>query len=121
MKFCLVDRIESIEPGKRIVCIKALSLAEEYLAKLELLGVSMAPVYAYWCVDWFGGGGLLAAAGAVLLAEDDRAVRELTAMMLASLGFGVIQAKDGVEAVEMFGQRQAEICCVVCWPGVLMK
>ena len=53
-------------------------------------------------------------AGAVLLAEDDRAVRELTAMMLASLGFGVIQAKDGVEAVEMFGQRQAEICCVVC-------
>ncbi len=32
MKFCLVDRIESIEPGKRIVCIKALSLAEEYLA-----------------------------------------------------------------------------------------
>ena len=32
MKFCLVDRIESIEPGKRIVTIKALSLAEEYLA-----------------------------------------------------------------------------------------
>ena len=32
MKFCLVDRIECIEPGKRIVTIKALSLAEEYLA-----------------------------------------------------------------------------------------
>ena len=32
MKFHLVDRIESIEPGKRIVTIKALSLAEEYLA-----------------------------------------------------------------------------------------
>jgi 3-hydroxyacyl-[acyl-carrier-protein] dehydratase len=32
MKFQLVDRIQSIEPGKRIVTIKALSLAEEYLA-----------------------------------------------------------------------------------------
>ncbi len=32
MKFHLVDKIVSIEPGKRIVTIKALSLAEEYLA-----------------------------------------------------------------------------------------
>jgi len=32
MKFYLVDRIELIEPGKRIVTTKALSLAEEYLA-----------------------------------------------------------------------------------------
>lgn len=32
MKFHLVDRIESIEPGRRIATTKALSLAEEYLA-----------------------------------------------------------------------------------------
>ena len=32
MKFQLVDKIESIEPGKKIVTTKALSLAEEYLA-----------------------------------------------------------------------------------------
>ena len=32
MRFYLVDRIESIEPGKRIVTTKSLSLAEEYLA-----------------------------------------------------------------------------------------
>ena len=32
MKFHLVDRIERIEPGKRIVVVKTLSLAEEYLA-----------------------------------------------------------------------------------------
>jgi 3-hydroxyacyl-[acyl-carrier-protein] dehydratase len=32
MKFRLVDRIERLEPGKRIVTTKALSLAEEYLA-----------------------------------------------------------------------------------------
>ena len=32
MKFHLVDKIVSLEPGKRIETIKALSLAEEYLA-----------------------------------------------------------------------------------------
>jgi 3-hydroxyacyl-[acyl-carrier-protein] dehydratase len=32
MKFHLVDRIDQVEPGKRIVTSKALSLAEEYLA-----------------------------------------------------------------------------------------
>ena len=32
MKFHLVDKIESLDPGKRIVTIKALSLAEEYLS-----------------------------------------------------------------------------------------
>jgi 3-hydroxyacyl-[acyl-carrier-protein] dehydratase len=32
MKFHLVDKILSIDPGKRIVTTKALSLAEEYLA-----------------------------------------------------------------------------------------
>jgi 3-hydroxyacyl-[acyl-carrier-protein] dehydratase len=32
MKFQLVDKIELLEPSKRIVTIKALSLAEEYLA-----------------------------------------------------------------------------------------
>ncbi|MCY2926557.1 MAG: beta-hydroxyacyl-ACP dehydratase [Planctomycetota bacterium] len=32
MKFILADKIESIELGKRIVTVKALSLAEEYLA-----------------------------------------------------------------------------------------
>lgn len=32
MKFHLVDKIKSIVPGERIVTVKALSLAEEYLA-----------------------------------------------------------------------------------------
>ena len=32
MKFQLVDKIEALQPGKRIVTVKALSLAEEYLA-----------------------------------------------------------------------------------------
>lgn len=32
MKFYLVDRIESIEPGRKIVAVKCLTAAEEYLA-----------------------------------------------------------------------------------------
>lgn len=32
MKFVLIDRIRELEPGRRIVASKALSLAEEYLA-----------------------------------------------------------------------------------------
>ncbi|GJM24983.1 MAG: beta-hydroxyacyl-ACP dehydratase [Phycisphaerae bacterium] len=32
MKFCLVDRITEIEAGKQIQAVKAVSLAEEYLA-----------------------------------------------------------------------------------------
>lgn len=32
MRFSLIDRIEELEPGARIVAVKALSLAEEYLA-----------------------------------------------------------------------------------------
>ncbi len=32
MRFSLIDRIESIEPGVKITAIKALSMAEEYLA-----------------------------------------------------------------------------------------
>ncbi len=33
MKFSLIDRVIEIEPGKRIVAAKAVSLAEEYLAE----------------------------------------------------------------------------------------
>ena len=32
MKFALIDRIIELEPGKRVVAFKAVSLAEEYLA-----------------------------------------------------------------------------------------
>lgn len=32
MKFVLIDRISELEPGRRVVAHKALSLAEEYLA-----------------------------------------------------------------------------------------
>ncbi len=52
--------------------------------------------------------------GTVLLVEDEEQVRTLTAMMLKHLGYTVLEAVDGVEALEIFRQRRDEIRCVIC-------
>ncbi len=49
----------------------------------------------------------------VLLVEDEEQVRNMVGMMLARLGCTVLEAKDGVEAVEIFQQHQDEILCVL--------
>ena len=51
--------------------------------------------------------------GAVLLIEDEEMVRNMVKAMLTRLGYTVVEARDGVEAVEIFRQRQNEICCVL--------
>jgi two-component system, cell cycle sensor histidine kinase and response regulator CckA len=52
--------------------------------------------------------------GTVLLVDDEETVRRMAAAMLKRLGFLVLEAKDGVEAVEVFRQRQGEIRFVLC-------
>ena len=52
--------------------------------------------------------------GTVLLVEDGEMVCGMATAMLKRLGFKVLEAKDGVEAVEVFRQHQDEICCVLC-------
>jgi len=47
--------------------------------------------------------------GKVLLIEDEAQVRNMARIMLTRLGFTVIEAKDGAEAVEMFRRRRDEI------------
>ena len=51
--------------------------------------------------------------GTVLLIEDEEQVRKMARTMLTHLGYRVIEAKDGVEAVEIFQQHQDEIRCVL--------
>ena len=51
--------------------------------------------------------------GTVLLVEDEEMVRSMAATMLTRLGYTVLEAKDGVEAVEVFRQHQDEIRCVL--------
>jgi two-component system cell cycle sensor histidine kinase/response regulator CckA len=52
--------------------------------------------------------------GTVLLVEDEPMVRKLGQSALTSLGFEVLLAKDGVEAVEVFRQHRDEVRCVLC-------
>jgi CheY-like chemotaxis protein len=49
----------------------------------------------------------------VLVVDDDEMVRNMSATMLRHLGFSVIEAKDGIEAVEIFRQHKDEIRCVL--------
>jgi two-component system cell cycle sensor histidine kinase/response regulator CckA len=49
----------------------------------------------------------------VLLVEDEEMVRTMAKKMLTRLGYFVLEAEDGVEAVEIFQQHQNKICCVL--------
>lgn len=51
--------------------------------------------------------------GTVLLVDDDEIVLEITSMLLARLGFTVLSAKDGLEAMGVFRQHAQEICLVL--------
>jgi CheY-like chemotaxis protein len=53
------------------------------------------------------------AAGTVLVAEDEAAIRALARTVLSRAGLGVIETRDGREAVEVFRQRRAEVGCVL--------
>jgi CheY-like chemotaxis protein len=52
-------------------------------------------------------------ANAVLLAEDDEGVRSSTARLLASFGYEVLTATDGVEAVTLYDRNREQICLVM--------
>ena len=50
----------------------------------------------------------------ILLAEDNPEVRTLASATLKQMGFTVIEAKDGAEAVALYRQHRAAIACVLC-------
>ena len=52
--------------------------------------------------------------GTVLLVEDEPMVRKVGEGALTSLGFEVLVANDGVEAVEVFRQHKDEVRFVIC-------
>ncbi len=51
--------------------------------------------------------------GTVLVVDDDAMIRSLATRMLEHLGFEVITASDGCEAVEIFQDRAETIACVL--------
>ena len=50
----------------------------------------------------------------MLVVEDESAVRKMVTLALQRLGFTVLAAEDGVEAVAVFRQHRDEIRCVLC-------
>ena len=54
-----------------------------------------------------------AASGTILLVEDEEMLRDMAASMVTRLGYSVIKAKDGVEAMEIFRQHKDEIRLVI--------
>ncbi len=51
--------------------------------------------------------------GTILLAEDEADLREICSEMLESMGFLVVTARDGQEAIELFKAKQHEITSVI--------
>jgi PAS domain S-box-containing protein len=51
--------------------------------------------------------------GTVLLIEDEEMLRNMATTMMTRLGFTVLAAKDGVEAIEIFRKRREEIRLVL--------
>jgi two-component system, cell cycle sensor histidine kinase and response regulator CckA len=52
--------------------------------------------------------------GTMLIVDDDQMLRDLARIALKRLGFSVLEAKDGLEAVEVFRQYQDAIRFVLC-------
>jgi PAS domain S-box-containing protein len=50
--------------------------------------------------------------GTVLLIDDEEPVRHLTGIMLSRLGLTVMEARDGIEALELFKLHQNDIHCI---------
>ena len=51
--------------------------------------------------------------GIILLVDDEAPVRTMTTRMLSALGFDVLTAADGAEAVALFGTRSGEIRAIL--------
>jgi PAS domain S-box-containing protein len=49
----------------------------------------------------------------VLLVEDEPMVRDMARTMLGELGFAVLEAKDGIEALEVFRRHRDRVRCVL--------
>jgi CheY-like chemotaxis protein len=51
--------------------------------------------------------------GTVLVVDDEEAIRNSATLLLKALGFSVLTAADGHDAIELFRKNQQSICAVV--------
>ena len=55
-----------------------------------------------------------AAGGTILVVDDEEIIRRIVGEMLERLGYSVLEAANGIQAVEIFHQHQATIDCILC-------
>jgi PAS domain S-box-containing protein len=77
--------------------------------QLCVLDAAEEPAFAGFLPEPEGGG----AKGVVLIADDEQDVRLVVRAMLESLGYEVLEAADGSDAVELFRERHADIDLVL--------
>lgn len=56
----------------------------------------------------------LPTSGTILVVEDEIVTRKLVSEMLGRLGYTVLEAQDGLQALELFAQHRHSIVCVIC-------
>ena len=95
------------EPGKGSTFRIFFPASDEEFSSRQLLDVDMEPSETTR-------GRKAKDTGAVLLVEDEEMLRIMAARMIAGLGYTVFKASDGLEAVNVFRQRQDQIRCVLC-------
>lgn len=81
------------------------SLFAVFLPLVQATGVQQ-PAEAFLAVS-------PAASGTILLVEDEIVTRKLVGEMLGRLGYAVLEAHDGVQALELFAQHRDSIICVI--------
>jgi PAS domain S-box-containing protein len=87
------------EPGRGSTFCVALPLATEAVARKP---VALRPVSR------------VAERGTVLVVDDEPAVRRAVTRALTRFGFTVLEAFDGLDALETFRRQRDEIGCVLC-------
>jgi len=87
------------EPGRGSTFRVCLPVSEEPATERSAERADVAP-------QWRG-------AGTVLVVDDEEAVRSLVAQLVLGLGFDVVTAKSGREAVRVFDDNDGKIVCVV--------
>jgi PAS domain S-box-containing protein len=76
-----------------------------YIPLLESKTVAFEPLHKEESVSGHG--------ELILLADDERHVREITTEVLEMLGYKVLQAEDGLKAMEIFKTHSADIALVI--------
>jgi PAS domain S-box-containing protein len=94
--------------GGRIRCTSRVGVGARFEVFLPALGTAAAPAAATPVARQAGGGGMT-----VLLVDDEESIRRVTKMTLESLGYRVLVAADGAQALSLYASNRDHIAAVL--------